>query len=90
MLGKEEKRQGLAVSPIPTPVSYISTAQYYISTSKDPVNATDERVMKQASEAMDRILDRVNKFYEKQWPDYRAAMEKVSINPFKTYEPLKR
>ncbi|HWA36114.1 MAG TPA: hypothetical protein VG737_18360 [Cyclobacteriaceae bacterium] len=90
MIGKEDKRQGFAGNPVPTPVSYINTAQYYISTSKDPVNATDERVMKQASDAVDRILDRVNKFYEKQWPEYRAAMEKVSINPFKTYEPLKR
>ena len=90
MIGKEDKRQGLAASPIPTPVSYIFTAQNYIASSKDPVNATDERVMKQASDQIDRILDRVNKFYEKQWPQYRAAMEKVSINPFKSYEPLKR
>lgn len=86
----EEKRHGLAVSPIATLVSYIYPAQNYIATSKDPVNATDERVMNQGSDQTDRILDRVNKFYEEQWPEYRAAMEKVSINPFKSYEPLKR
>ncbi|MBY0432592.1 MAG: hypothetical protein K2U26_00615, partial [Cyclobacteriaceae bacterium] len=90
ILGKEDKRQGIVRSPDPTPVSYIGTAQFFIGSSKDPVGTTDQRVFKQAEDQTRHVLDRVNAFYEKQWPAYRTAMEKVSISPFKNYEPLKR
>jgi ElaB/YqjD/DUF883 family membrane-anchored ribosome-binding protein len=89
IVGKEDKRQGIVRHPDPTPVSYIGTAQFYIGSSKDPVSATDQRVFQHAQNEVNKILGRVNKFYEKQWIDYRTAMEKVSISPFKNYEPLK-
>jgi photosystem II stability/assembly factor-like uncharacterized protein len=89
IIGKEDKRQGIVRQPDPTPVTYIGTAQFYIGSSKDPISATDQRVFQQAQEQANKILERVNKFYEKTWPDYRSAMEKVSISPFKNYEPLK-
>lgn len=90
IVGKEDKRQGIIRSPIPTPVSYIFTAQRYIATSKDPVSATDQRVFKQAQDEINKLTERVNKFYDKTWPEYRAVMEKVSLSPFKNYEPLKQ
>jgi photosystem II stability/assembly factor-like uncharacterized protein len=90
IVGKEDKRQGIIRSPIPTPVSYIFTAQRYIATSKDPVSATDQRVFKQAQDEISKLTERVNKFYDKTWPEYRAVMEKVSLSPFKNYEPLKQ
>jgi photosystem II stability/assembly factor-like uncharacterized protein len=89
ILGKEDKRQGIVRHADPTPVSYIGTAEFYISSSKDPVNSTDQRVFKQAEEQTARIKARVNTFFEKAWPDYKAVMEKVTITPFKNYEPLK-
>lgn len=90
IVGKEDKRQGIVRQPDPTPISYIRTAQFFISSSIDPVNATDQRVYKQAEEQITKVMERVNKFFEKSWPDYRAVMEKVSISPFKNYEPLKK
>lgn len=89
IVGKEDKRQGIVRQPDPTPVSYIFTAQRYIATSKDPVSATDQRVYKQAHDAIAGLVARVNKFYEKTWPEYQREMEKVSISPFKSYDPLK-
>lgn len=90
IVGKEDKRQGIIRSPTPTPVSFIFTAQRYIATSKDPVSATDQRVYKQAQDEISKLTERVNKFYDKTWPEYRAVMEKVSLSPFKNYEPLKQ
>jgi hypothetical protein len=90
IVGKEDKRQGIIRSPTPTPVSYIFTAQRYIATSKDLVSATDQRVYKQAQDEISKLTERVNKFYDKTWPEYRAVMEKVSLSPFKNYEPLKQ
>ncbi|MDZ7650447.1 MAG: hypothetical protein U5K54_26725 [Cytophagales bacterium] len=89
IVGKDDKRQGIVRQPDPTPVSYIFIAQRYIATSKDPVSATDQRVYKQAQDAMAELVKRVNKFYEQTWPEYRVVMEKVSLSPFKSYAPLK-
>jgi len=89
ILGKEDKRQGILFNFI-TPVSYINTAGSYIGSSRKPVNATDQRVYKQAEDQVGLIIERVNKFYSTTWQDYRNALEKVSISPFKNYEPLKR
>jgi photosystem II stability/assembly factor-like uncharacterized protein len=89
ILGKEDKRQGILFDYI-TPVAYIGKAGSYIGSSRKPVNATDQRVYKQAEDQVGLILERVNKFYGTTWLSYRNALEKVSISPFKNYEPLKR
>lgn len=90
ILGKEDKRQGIVRQRDPTPVSYIANAALYISSSTDPVSATDQRVFKFAEDQINLVLNKVNNFYEKMWPEYRATMERVVINPFKNYSPLKR
>jgi len=89
IVGKDDKRQGIVRQPDPTPVSYFFIAQRYLATSKDPVSATDQRVFKQAQDAAVELVNRVNKFYEKTWSEYQRDMEKVSLSPFKSYEPLK-
>jgi photosystem II stability/assembly factor-like uncharacterized protein len=90
LVGKEDKRQGIVRQPAPTPLSYIGTAQFYIRSSKDPISATDQRVYQQAEQQIARVVDRVNRFYEKTWIEYKTAMEKVVISPFKNYELLKK
>ena len=88
ILGKEDKRQGIVRSPDPTPVSYIQTAQFYIARSHDPIGETDKRVYKHAEDKIGLVTKRVNDFYETSWKPYRELMEKVTLSPFKDYEPL--
>jgi photosystem II stability/assembly factor-like uncharacterized protein len=90
ILGKEDKRQGIVRQKEPTPVSYIGEAQNYIGGSLDPVSATDQRVYQFAQDKIKEVIDRVNRFYEKTWPEYRSTVEKVVISPFKEYQPLKK
>jgi photosystem II stability/assembly factor-like uncharacterized protein len=90
IVGKEDKRQGIVRHPDPVPVNYLETAEFYIGSSKDPITSTDQRVFSQAQEQITRVMERVNKFFEKSWPDYKSVMEKMSISPFKNYEPLKK
>jgi uncharacterized coiled-coil protein SlyX len=89
ILGKVDKRQGIVRSPDPTPVSYVQTARGYISRSNDAVSETDRRVYQHAEDKVRELVKRVNEFYTTSWPAYRALMEKVSISPFKDYEPIK-
>jgi photosystem II stability/assembly factor-like uncharacterized protein len=90
ILGKIDKRQGIVRSPTPTPVSYIGTAQGYIGRSRDPVSDTDRRVFKHAEDKIAEVTKRVNTFYDTTWKQYREMMEKVSLSPFKDYDPLKQ
>jgi photosystem II stability/assembly factor-like uncharacterized protein len=88
MFGKEDKRQGIVRSPVPTPISYINTAQGYVGSSQEPISDTDRRVMKHAEDKMALLVERVNTFFETQWTPYRAFMEKITLSPFKDYQPL--
>lgn len=89
ILGKVDTRQGIVRSPDPTPVSYIQTAQGYIGRSRDPISETDRRVYKHAEDKIAELTKRVNHFYDTTWKQYRELMEKVTLSPFKDYEPLK-
>ncbi len=89
ILGKEDKRQGILFD-YTTPVSYINKAGSYIGSSRKPVSTTDQRVYKQAEDQVGLIVEKVNKFYATTWQNYRNALEKVNISPFKNYEPLKK
>jgi len=89
MLGKEDKRQGIVYEQI-TPISFIGTAQFYIGSSRGPVNATDERAFKQAQDKTTLVLNKVNSFFATTWKTYRTEVEKISISSFKDYLPLKQ
>jgi len=88
-LGKKDERQGLLFDYI-TPVSRINSAQNYIGSTRGPINETDQRVKQQAEEKVMIVIDRVNKFFDTQWKEYRTSMEKLSLPVFKEYEPLKK
>ena len=90
ILGKEDKRQGIVRSPEPSRYSYIGTAQAYVARSREPMTDTDRRVYKHAEDKINEVVVKVNAFYSGQWPAYRALMEKVVINPFKEYQPIKK
>jgi len=90
ILGKEDKRQGIVRSPEPSRYSYIGTAQAYVARSREPITDTDRRVYKHAEDKINEVVVKVNAFYSGQWPAYRALMEKVVINPFKEYQPIKK
>lgn len=89
ILGKEDTRQGIK-RDTDSRYSYIGRAASYINRSREPINDTDRRVLQQAEQKIGEVVARVNAFYEKQWPEYRAMMEKVVLSPFKNYDPLKR
>ncbi len=89
MLGKEDKRQGILYQFI-TPVTFIGNAQMYIGSSRGPINATDERVYKQAEDKINLVLNKVDNFFATTWKGYRTDVEKISLSSFKDYQPLKK
>ena len=88
ILDKEDKRQGLTRDS-EGPVVDIQTAESYIDSNINPINETDRRVFGKAQQSVQKAIDSVNQFYEKTWKEYRSMMEKVTLNPFKDYQPIK-
>ena len=86
--GKEDKRQGITMSESRTAMDYVFTASGYVGRALDPVNETDRRVMKHASDKVNAVLQRVDRFFGGPWKQYREMMEKTSLSPFKDYPPL--
>ena len=89
ILDKEDKRQGLTRDS-EGPMVDIQTAQGYIDYNFSPVSETDRRVFNRAEASVSEVVRRVNAFYDVQWKEYRAMMEKVSLPVFKDYQPLKK
>jgi hypothetical protein len=82
------KKQGIVRSPEPTVNSYLSTARRYLRSGLHAPGATEERLIGHARDAAKDAIEKVNKFYNKDWPRYREMVESADLSPFKDYEPL--
>jgi len=61
----------------------IGTANWYSGSRPNGITATEERLMQQAKEALKEALQTTNAFFNKEWIDYKASMEKIALSPFK-------
>ncbi|WP_340063845.1 WD40/YVTN/BNR-like repeat-containing protein [Ascidiimonas aurantiaca] len=82
-LGKIDKRQGITRSNDPTVVGRIQTAGFYVGTRTTGLTKTEQKLMEHARNALESALEKTNAFFNKDWKEYRAEMEKLEISPFK-------
>jgi len=84
IIGKEDKRQALCVIPIRFPlIIWKPPILYQRIKRSDHVNGST-RVW--ASPGANHEGDAAREYIlEKSWTEYKSAMEKVSISPFKNY-----
>ena len=82
------KKQGIIRSPKPDIGDRIGNASYYAGSSLEAPGKTEERLQKQASEALTAQIAEVNKFFDNEWKSYREKMEQLDLSPFKDYEKL--
>jgi len=89
LIGEDNsKKQGIIRSPVPSIQNRIGTASYYMATSLQVPGATENRLAKQAEDALKSHIETINTFFENNWKTYRAEMEKIDLSPFKDYEKL--
>ena len=48
----------------------------------------EQFLLKQASEAMAAITEKVNNFIRTEWPEYQKAIEDADLSAFKAIEPI--
>jgi photosystem II stability/assembly factor-like uncharacterized protein len=69
--------------------SRLGMANAYINSSWESTGETERIALEQGEKTLQSVLDRINTFYEKEWPAYRTAVETAGVSFFDTYEPLK-
>jgi len=45
--------------------------------------------VKNADEKVSKVIDEINEFYKTDWVNYRNAVEKLNLSPFKELDELK-
>ena len=82
-IGKEDKRQGITRNPDVTVMQRIGNANFYSSTRQSGLTSTERTLMQHAKNDLEKALEKTNTFFNKEWNDYKSAMQKIEISPFK-------
>jgi hypothetical protein len=89
MLGKEDKRQGITATEFPSTISYLYTASGYVNNLLQKPGKTELTLVKNADEKVSKVIAEINVFYKTDWVNYKNAVEKLNLSPFKELEELK-
>ena len=89
MIGKEDKRQGITRNPDPSPISYLSTARRYIGSLLQMPGETEKQLIINGFDKINPVIDNINIFYKKDWPEYRKKIEALNLSLFKDFKALK-
>jgi photosystem II stability/assembly factor-like uncharacterized protein len=88
-LGKQDDRQGITRSPEVTVMQRIYTASGYVRSRQNGITDTEIRLMNHAKEDLNEAVEKVNTFYNNNWPEYQKAMEALSVSAFKPTKTFK-
>lgn len=86
VLGEEDDRQGITRSPEPSVSTKLYAPNRYLGSSFGPPTATERTLMEQAREAADEAVEKINSFFEEEWPAYVRDVESAQLSPFKEFE----
>ncbi|MFB6098932.1 MAG: hypothetical protein ABEK84_07465, partial [Salinibacter sp.] len=61
---------------------------YYLSTEREGPTETDRIALERAEERLRIALDKINAFFEQEWPGYKQVVRKAEPSFFEDYEPI--
>lgn len=88
-LGKESKKQGIVRSPDPDVMQRIGQASWYSGSRPNGLTATEQRLMKQANDALNKALQATNEFFVTEWKKYKSKIETIDLSPFTEVKTFK-
>lgn len=89
MLGKEDKRQGITATEFPSSISYLHKASNYVDDLLQEPGETELTLVKNADKKVSKVIADINEFYKTDWVNYRNAVEKLNLSPFRELDELK-
>ena len=84
----KEGLQGIVRSPDILSAKINSINRYLYNNLTGP-NSSHEFLMKFSENETKIVLERINQFFLKDWPNYRSAVEKEELSMFKNYRPIR-
>ena len=89
MFGKEDKRQGITATEFPSTVSFLYNARNYVQNLQQMPGETEFTLVKNADSKVGSVVDKINEFFETEWPQYQKSVEQIDLSPFKEMEAVK-
>ncbi len=68
--------------------SRISSASNYLNATWEPLNEAGKVAVGQANESLKKVADAINKFFERDWPVYKEAVDSANILLVEPYKPI--
>ncbi|OJJ17836.1 hypothetical protein BKI52_28675 [marine bacterium AO1-C] len=87
VLGKR-KQKGINRNP-KLVGAQMRTAMGYMRGARGSMNSNQKNAMKLGEKAMKEAVTKINAFFEKDWKEFRTAVENTKPKMFKDYKPLK-
>lgn len=87
VLGKR-KQKGINRNP-KLVKAQLGMASYYMGSSKGSLNSNQKNMIKLGEKALKGAVTKINTFFEKDWKEFRTAVENAKPKMFKDYKPLK-
>ncbi|HCD50871.1 MAG TPA: hypothetical protein DEQ34_00385 [Balneolaceae bacterium] len=89
MFGPEDDgRQGIVRNPDHSVSNALRMPGRYLGSAMWGPGSNEQFLLKQASEAMAAITEKVNNFIRTEWPEYQKAIEDADLSAFKAIEPI--
>lgn len=61
---------------------------FYLGTEGEGPTETERIALERAEQRLRLALDKVNAFFEEDWPEYKQAVEKADPSFFEDYDPI--
>ena len=87
--GKVDKRPGITSDPSVSILDRLGTASYYVSTRQNGLTSTENILIKNAKEALEKALETINSFFENEWNEFQSRIETLDLTPFKEIETIR-
>jgi hypothetical protein len=88
VFGEELEGQGIVRDPNPNVITRLRRPGSYIGSSIGAPSSTERILMRQAREAVDNALAKINSFFEDERPDYVNEIESADLSPFTRFETV--
>lgn len=82
-IGKEDERQGITRDLEVSVMERMGTANWYSQSRPNGLTATENRLIQQAKEELEKALETTNGFFKDEWPNFHSKMEQITIPVFK-------
>ena len=87
--GKEDERQGIVRSNLPTVNSRLNKANSYIRSRQNGYTITETNLFNHAIAALNNALKQTNTFFTEEWKPYQEKIESLSVSEFKAIKEFR-